>query len=1307
MNQVEAQVSLKGVRSLLGTTSDTKALAALDQLLGAALLLSPIFTGFAGLAGLTLITPKNELLRLAQKAVHRRDPDIRFTEKCSRMAAAYCLNHFVAFFTALDEALPDIAALMDLQESERASLAHTAAEGLPEDLGHDLTDVEVRLPGAARGLSAERPARARLFSLLTDGTKRFLRSLHSWEKLQAAQRAEVLQRLDQLSESAEAAFLGQHVYLLAEFPEFLAWNDMQHREEMFEALSELGESITILHERFGQTGAPIDVGLERLDELVAALPSASSDELTTRVAADLSSRYKQAIERPVIVDALRNDETDVVYPLKSRAYVPQSFKVLQYDGRQHNLEDEGLWRRLDAQGDIGQFIIGYLETPYSLQTPLLLLGLPGSGKSLLTEMLAARLTGPKYNTVRVALRDIEPEDSLQTQIEKSIHEQTGRRVDWAAFAEGSTHTPPVVILDGFDELLQASGQVFSTYLEKIEQFQQREADLNRPLRVLVTSRLALIDRARVPDGSTVVRLLEFDAGRRDRWASIWNQVNSDGFAARGVTPFIVPAGTTLAPLAQQPLLLLMLALYDSESNALAQEGELDQTLLYHNLLSRFIRREQTKGNSADVFGSLRPEEQQAAVDRDLERLGVAALGMYNRQSLHISRQELERDIRLYAMAEDRTPQPGRVLLGEADLLLGSFFFIHEAVATTGAVAANDAPRAFEFLHNTFGEFLAADFILRHLLRRVELVHALSASSALLPALDQALVVLEKQLLACFLHTSLCSRPVIVTMLREWSRHRLRGLALSEADFGIALTALVDRQLAETLSASELVNLLDGDEQGTVPALGQHATFTLNLVVLCATLSPAGFECSDVVDGSSGSHNGAWSRLTYVWRSWFSREELSQVADLLTAVRTGQDVRIQFSQDRAERVATSQLRTVADVADVLSDELVAGLAGLLLWEDDTSHGKMASAQLDAVAARLRTGGLNAERHISVRRSWIAPPQSAGDAPQESPDAGISPARQALLAVQAVQARERLTSYLQIRGGLRPGQWRPEDATGEDVASGLRALLDLNAAVEPRFIVHLLRNVLPKSPDDLRRMLRSSPGHAEAIILACLPIWHLGDVGLLLDYLQSLTAWHRRLRIAVALTVLAARRQHAQVLAQALGSCATLTSHNVAAFGDVGPEELQLFCQVLSDPRTGNRQSVAACKGALVTYLAAQTSPQGDNVGEQLPVGLLASGLSLAPRKSPEYRAMARVLTATVYAAPARDLLTVLQTLHARNDVALLRTLATEGEFRGKWSASVVGVLDALANGLRDEPITSTAADALAWAIEKSQDPTVGS
>lgn len=103
---------------------------------------------------------------------------------------------------------------------------------------------------------------------------------------------------------------------------------------------------------------------------------------------------------------------------------------------------------------------------------------------------------------------------------------------------------------------------------------------------MVTSRITLIDKAIIPENSTILRLLKFDESRRNRWVEIWNRTNESYFNVNNtINPFVLPqekniTKSSIIELAEQTLLLLMLAIYDSENNGLKDLGEgLKRTVL--------------------------------------------------------------------------------------------------------------------------------------------------------------------------------------------------------------------------------------------------------------------------------------------------------------------------------------------------------------------------------------------------------------------------------------------------------------------------------------------------------------------------------------------------------------------------------------------------------------------------------------------------------------------------------------------------------------------------------------------------------
>jgi hypothetical protein len=96
----------------------------------------------------------------------------------------------------------------------------------------------------------------------------------------------------------------------------------------------------------------------------------------------------------------------------------------------------------------------------------------------------------------------------------------------------------------------------------------------------------------------------------------------------------------------------MLALYDSEGNQLAKRGALDQTALYNSLLVRFINRERLKGEQGQQFHALPSRQRDELISGDLRRLGVAAIGMLNRRALHITKVDLEQDLKYFSMQRE-------------------------------------------------------------------------------------------------------------------------------------------------------------------------------------------------------------------------------------------------------------------------------------------------------------------------------------------------------------------------------------------------------------------------------------------------------------------------------------------------------------------------------------------------------------------------------------------------------------------------------------------------------------------------------
>jgi hypothetical protein len=113
-------------------------------------------------------------------------------------------------------------------------------------------------------------------------------------------------------------------------------------------------------------------------------------------------------------------------------------------------------------------------------------------------------------------------------------------------------------------------------------------------------------------------------------------------------------------LSEQPLLLLMLALYDADTNALQRDSEvISHADLYERLLERFALREVRKDGDHRTA-----DELAAAVEAELERLSIVAFAMFNRGAQWVTERDLDTDLAALLPGEPaagglRTPLRGR------------------------------------------------------------------------------------------------------------------------------------------------------------------------------------------------------------------------------------------------------------------------------------------------------------------------------------------------------------------------------------------------------------------------------------------------------------------------------------------------------------------------------------------------------------------------------------------------------------------------------------------------------------------------
>lgn len=391
--------------------------------------------------------------------------------------------------------------------------------------------------------------------------------------------------------------------------------------------------------------------------------------------------------------------------------MPQSFKAFPYHSKhQKKFLLDSFWEtEVTARGEnVGRFIINELNAPRNSFNPIIILGNPGAGKSMLSQVLAARLCESNdFVPFFVRLRDVSLMDTIpKNHINEGIKNATAGNpdVDWINWAREFKNRIPVIILDGFDELLRASQAEINNYIVKVQNLlESAYKGYGISARVILTSRLTVMQDVDIPNNTTIIRLESFDSKRQDQWIEQWNSFQTK----KGFNDFKLPSNPSIIELAKEPLLLFMLAVYDFENNELqsaALEQDFNQSKLYDKLFDKFTQRQLDK---ALQYGRLSKLKKERLSKKFRLRLGAIATLMFLNDVSHKETQNLRSELNSFGIGgEDAKPS----------LIFKGFFFIHKDKSTemTGIHSYT-----FEFIHKSFGEFLTADFLVRTVIERFE------------------------------------------------------------------------------------------------------------------------------------------------------------------------------------------------------------------------------------------------------------------------------------------------------------------------------------------------------------------------------------------------------------------------------------------------------------------------------------------------------------------------------------------------------------------------------------------------------------
>jgi hypothetical protein len=447
------------------------ALAALDRALGGAL---SVATGGVSGAVLSLFDAQGRIIRLGRDLVSGLRGRLRGAgrvDRMQRLEAAHAVIVVTAYFECLATA-PLPFAVGDLRITRRQQVVLAGLESPAQEFLEAL--LAAAPPRPAPHLPYERfpDVLEDWYGQLSSRLLAFARGLDLWDALDDDGRAAAEQVLgDALCTAAAGRYQELYAQLALEVPEFRFWSDQ------------------IEHQA---TRADVRRALAGIESLLASLPAAMQAADSAKA---MCEAYRAMLGRPILAEG--KTPSGVRLPTLEDGYLEPDFRVAAVTGGELP-SDEGWWHEVPVRCDLTEYLAGVLTSPEATSAPLVVLGQPGAGKSVLTKVLAARLPAAGFLPVRIALREVPAEAEIQDQIEYAIRAATGLRAEWPTVAQAANGAVPVLLFDGFDELLQATGVSQSDYLLKVARFQQREADQGRPVVALVTTRIAVADRAQAP-----------------------------------------------------------------------------------------------------------------------------------------------------------------------------------------------------------------------------------------------------------------------------------------------------------------------------------------------------------------------------------------------------------------------------------------------------------------------------------------------------------------------------------------------------------------------------------------------------------------------------------------------------------------------------------------------------------------------------------------------------------------------------------------------------------------------------------------
>ncbi|WP_410644608.1 NACHT domain-containing protein [Amycolatopsis sp. lyj-346] len=761
------------------------------------------------------VDQKNEatnLLRRALDAVVARRKRTSGFERTQLLAAAHTVLVVSSVFDVVRERLTDNK-FNDLDLSFREKRYLTTGQDAVETLYGSTFPMPSSTHGFRENIARVEASQGKVAERIC----KFLRGLEAFKNFRF--------NPGEIAESAALRYQSRYFELAGQVPEFMIWAILGE-EDANRTLARAN------HKELLSLIKAHSVAFSRLECLLTEITSV----VEPRKPSDLTEIVRRAavaeLEEPVISPSVSlSRESEIKFPSIQKSYIEPNYRIASYD-RDSHVASEFWWRQIPVHADLDIRLAGFFFNPEAAKIPLLLLGHPGAGKSMLTKVLAARLPNSNFTGVYVPLRHVTADAPIHRQIHEALENSTNGRVSWHEFSDKSADALRVVILDGLDELLQASEHNRTTFLHEVAEFQRRESDQDRPVAVIVTSRIVVADRVQIPVGTPIIKLEDFSDEQISEWRSTWNSSNKreiEGGKVRAVTQEAIEASGVLA---RQPLLLLLIALYSADPAAPPIERGISDTMLYGRLMESFALRE------VDRPAPSQPDAVAVLVSEQIRRLSIAALAMFNRGRQHVLDIELGEDLAALQMSDHARPEMA------GNELVAQFFFIH--TSQTNVINGQHPRRSYEFLHATFGEYLVAREIVEVLL---EAGNGLTGKRRNRDP-DDAL------LFALLAHQCLAGRRSVLSFTSDL----MAELSVAHREEVLAVLRRVIHTFRSRHGSDRYVNYLPVQ----IDHVRELAAYSSNLILLLLAGSKGRVKLSEIWEDDAGERQ--WHSALSLWRS---------------------------------------------------------------------------------------------------------------------------------------------------------------------------------------------------------------------------------------------------------------------------------------------------------------------------------------------------------------------------------------------------------------------------------------------------------